>query len=200
MRVAGRPDVDTLYRVKNLLDRHHLPYTLMGSLAVELHGARPYTSTIELLIAHAAFDVFCEHAAKAGFEQNPVRPRRFVDRRNQANFEMFLTGHHPGRTGPTPIAFPDPMEASETREASRVLTLPWLIQLKLGANTYGDKADIVHLIQALDLDEAMIERLHPSAHADYLECLDERWREELFEARHDAELERLEREAKAKKS
>ena len=144
--------------------------------------AQPYTGTIEFLLAPAAFDHFCLHAAEARFEQVGGRSRRFVDSRNGAAFEVFLTGHHPGRNGPTPIPFPDPQEASETRETYRVLTLPWLIQLKLAANTHGDAADAVYLIQGLELDEAMIEQLHPSAHERYRYCLAMKRRDDKWEA------------------
>jgi hypothetical protein len=188
MRVAGRPDVDTLCRVKQLLDRNNLPYALMGSLAVEVHGARPYTSTIEFLIGRAAFDCFCEHARQARFEQNPHRLRRFVDTRNGKGFEFFFTGHHPGRTGPAPIAFPDPLEASEVREEIRVMTLPWLIQVKLTANTYAELADVLSLIEVLGLDEAMVETLHSSVHGRFRQSLDERSRQEMWETRNDAAL------------
>lgn len=187
MRVPGRPDVDTMYRVTRLLGRQRLSYSLMGSLAVEVHGARPYTSNIEFLIGQREFEAFCEHASKTRFEQDPTRRRQFVDSRNQRSFEFFLTGHHPGRRGPAPVTFPNSAKASENREGLRVLTLPWLIQLKLTANTHAELADVVSLIEVLGLADAMTKVLHPSVRDRYRSCLeevrqDEKWNEAMQQA------------------
>lgn len=114
-----------------------------------------------------------------------------MDSRNGAAFEVFLTGHHPGRNGPTPIPFPDPQEASETRETYRVLTLPWLIQLKLAANAAADMADVVRLVQALNLDETFVEKLHPCVHESYRSCVAEKRRQEEFDVATEAALLKL---------
>jgi hypothetical protein len=141
--VILRPELDTLFRLIRVFEQAKLAYALMGLVAVELHGARPYTSRTEVLLNRPGFDIFCGLVPAAGFVPIEGRPRRFVDSSNGEDFELFLSGHHPGRFRPTLIPFPDPRKASEVRDNIRVLTLSWLIQLKLAAKTHRDAADVV---------------------------------------------------------
>jgi hypothetical protein len=67
----------------------------------------------------------------------------------------------------------------------QVVNLPTLIQLKLAARRYTDFGDVVNLINVHDLDESFLERLHPSVHRDFIECLEEKRREDEYEARQD---------------
>jgi len=67
----------------------------------------------------------------------------------------------------------------------QVVDLPTLIQLKLAAHRYQDFADVVNLIGANQLDELFQDRLHTSVRADYIECLEEKRREDEYEARQD---------------
>ena len=58
-----------------------------------------------------------------------------------------------------------------------------MIQLKLAARRHADFADVVFLIQVHDLNESFLPQLHPSVHRDYIECLDEKRREDEYIAR-----------------
>lgn len=65
--------------------------------------------------------------------------------------------------------------ARTTKDVDFLLTnLTTLIQLKLAARRHQDYADVVNLISAHQLDESFQSRLHPSVHADYIECLEEK--------------------------
>jgi hypothetical protein len=64
-----------------------------------------------------------------------------------------------------------------------VLTLPQLIQLKLAARRHGDFYDVELLIAAHNLDESFLPQLHPAVRKDFIECLEERRRQEEYEAR-----------------
>lgn len=74
---------------------------------------------------------------------------------------------------------------AEETDNLRVIDLPSLVQLTLAARCYQDFADVLSLIGDNGLDEAFAERLHPSVRADYLLCLDEKRREDEYEARRD---------------
>lgn len=78
---------------------------------------------------------------------------------------------------------------SQTIDDLRVVDLPTLVQLKLAAGRYQDVADVVNLIRANQLDETFQEKLHPSARGDYVECLEEKRREDEYEARQDRAFE-----------
>jgi hypothetical protein len=84
---------------------------------------------------------------------------------------------------PGPVAFPNPDEVSTVIEDIRVLDLPALIQLKLAARRHQDFADVVSLIRVHNLDECFKDKLHESLHGDYTECLEEKRREDEYEAR-----------------
>src|SRR5258707_13342 len=82
---------------------------------------------------------------------------------------------------------------SELIANRRVINLATLIQLKLAARRYQDFADVVNLIRVHNLDEAFLGQLHAFVHADYLECLAEKRREEEYESRQDQAFERMKR-------
>jgi cobalamin-dependent methionine synthase I len=68
------------------------------------------------------------------------------------------------------------------------VNLPTLVQLKLAARRYQDFADVVALIRANNLDEAFAEQLHTSVRQDYVECLEEKRREDEYETRQDEQM------------
>ena len=113
------------------------------------------------------------------------RPRRFTDRTNGVTLDILVTGLFPGLGKPGPIAYPDPAVVSEVIDQVRVIDLPTLIQLKLAARRYQDFADVVKLIEFNNLDESFADRLHESVRRDYIECLEEKRREDEYLARDD---------------
>ena len=117
------------------------------------------------------------------FDPVKRRSRRFVDRSNGVTVDLMITGHHPGHGGPVLFTFPDPLEASEEIKQLRVLTLPYLIQLKLAARRYYDFGDVVFLIRVHNLDESFQEKLHAAVHRDFIECLEQKRRDDEYVAR-----------------
>jgi hypothetical protein len=97
--------------------------------------------------------------------------------------DFLVTGHFPGSGRPGPISYPDPADVSQTIDKIQVVNLPNLVQLKLAARRYQDFADVVNLIRFNQLDEAYLEKLHSSVRGDFIECLEEKRREEEYEAR-----------------
>jgi len=111
------------------------------------------------------------------------RPRRLLDRTNEITVDVLLTGLYPGSGKPGPIAFPDPISVRQTINAIDYIDLTTLIQLKLAARRYQDFADVVSLINVHNLDESFLDRLHPSVRQDFIECLEEKRREDEYLAR-----------------
>jgi hypothetical protein len=72
-----------------------------------------------------------------------------------------------------------------------------LVQLKLADRRYKDFGDVVDLIRTHRLDESFAENLAPSVRGDYIECLEEQRREDVYEARQDEQFEQKTREAAA---
>src|SRR5262249_22285214 len=84
---------------------------------------------------------------------------------------------------PGPIAFPDPTDVCETIDRYQVVDLLTLVQLKLAARRHRDFADVVELIRCNNLDESFEQKLHRTVRSDYIECLEEKRREDEYEAR-----------------
>ena len=80
------------------------------------------------------------------------------------------------------IAYPDPAKVRQPIKRINYLDLQTLIQLKLAARRHQDFADVVNLISVHNLDESYLDRLHPTVRKDFIECLEEKRREDEYEA------------------
>jgi hypothetical protein len=107
-----------------------------------------------------------------------------VDRKSGVNIDILVTGLYPGTGKPGPIAFPDPADVSETIAGAEVLNLVTLVQLKLAARRHRDFGDVVELIRHNQLDDSFGDKLHSSVRDDFIECLEEKRREDEYEARN----------------
>lgn len=178
----------TMRRLVQKLEKAKIPYAIMGAMAVNAHHYERTTKDVDVLLTPEGFAEFCRRFVPKAYDPTPGRPRRFLDRRHQITFDILVTGLFPGSGKPGPIAFPDPDEVSEVIQSIRVVKLPTLIQLKLAARRYTDFGDVVNLIRANNLDESFLPNLHSSVHQDFIECLEEKRREEEYEARQDQML------------
>lgn len=184
MFFAGKDEVHkSLRRLVTRLKKAGISYAVMGGMAVNAHGQRRTTKDVDVLVTAEGLQEFCRRYVSKNYRQQPNRKRRFVDRANDVEIDFLVTGHFPGRGGPAPFPFPHPDAASEEIEKYRVVTLVQLIQLKLAARRHYDFGDVVALIGVHDLDESFAERLHPGVRQDYIECLEEKRREDEYESR-----------------
>ena len=147
------------------------------------HGAERTTRDVDVLLTPEGLERFRQEFVGEEYEPVEGRPRRFVERQGGVTVDCLITGRYPctGKAGP--LAFPDPAEASQEIEKIRVLTLPQLVQLKLAARRYYDFGDVVFLIRTHNLDESFLPQLHPSVRQDFIECLEEKRREDEYIAR-----------------
>jgi hypothetical protein len=184
----------TMNRVAEALETAKIPYAVVGAMAVNAHNHRRTTGDVDFLLTTNGFDAFRSLVLTGDFERVPGRARRFFDRATGVTFDILLTGSFPGSGKPGPFAFPDPGDVAVTIEGRQVVNLVTLIQLKLAARRHKDFGDVVELIRANNLDEAFLESLHPSVRGDFVECLEEKRREDEYEAREDERVERRDRE------
>jgi hypothetical protein len=183
MFFQGRDEVHrSMRRLAKRLERAGIPYALMGGMAVNAHRYRRTTGDVDVLLTADGFADFKKRFVPKNYKALPQRSRRFMDRVNEITIDILVTGHFPGSGKPGPIAFPDPREVSETIEKYRFIDLVTLVQLKLAARRYRDFGDVVELIRFNELDESFANRLHPSLRGDYIECLEEKRREDEYEA------------------
>jgi len=177
------PVHQTMSRLAAALETANIPYAIVGGMAVGAHGHQRTTNDLDILLTAAGFAEFRRLFLHTQFDPVPRRPRRFTDRSNGVTLDVLITGRYPGSGQPGPIAYPAPDDVSETIDNKRVVNLVTLITLKLAARRHQDFADVVNLIRVHDLDETFADQLHSSLHRDYLECLEEKRREDEYEAR-----------------
>jgi len=173
----------TMKRVIKQLDKAKIAYAVVGGMAVNAHGYERTTNDLDLLVTAEGLAEFKRRYVPDKYEPTERRSRRFTDRTNQVLIDFLVTGQFPGFRGPGPITFPDPQAVAEIIKDIQVVNLPALVQLKLAARRYRDFADVVALIRAHNLDEAFLPNLHAKVRRDYIECLEEKRREDEYEER-----------------
>jgi hypothetical protein len=186
MFFQGRGKVhQTMRRLVKRLEKADISYAIGGGMGVVAHKHERTTRDLDVLLTREGFAEFKKRFVPKSYGPFPKRPRRFVDRANKVNVDILVTGLFPGSGKPGPVAYPDPAGVSEPIRNIRVVDLVTLIQLKLSVRRYQDLADVVALVRCHDLDESFADRLDPSVRRDYIECLEEKRREDEYEARQD---------------
>jgi hypothetical protein len=180
----------TMNKIAADLEKAHIPYAIVGGMAVNAHRHGRTTDDVDVLLTGEGFAQFRRLYVPRTYGKVPKRSKRFLDPTNGVTFDILVTGLFPGSGKPGPIAYPDPATVSQTIERIRVVDLPTLVQLKLAARRHQDFADVVNLIRVHNLDESFQARLHPAVHRDYIECLEEKRREEEYERQQDEEFDR----------
>jgi hypothetical protein len=173
--------------VADILEKNRIPYAILGGMAVNAHRHVRTTGDVDFLVTAESLSRIRDLAAQGVFAAVPGRPRRFIHPGTSIHFDVLVTGLFPGNGRPGPIAFPDPESVSVKLRDLPVVNLKTLIELKLAAHRYQDFADVVNLIGANQLDEGFLPQLHESVRNDFIECLEEKRREDEYERRMDAE-------------
>lgn len=177
------PVHQTMRRLARRLERAKIAYAVVGGMAVFVQGYERTTDDVDFLVTSAGFEEFQRLFVPKRYENLPGMKRRFRDKVNGQTLDFLITAGFPGSGKPGPIAYPDPEEVRELIKSVYVVDLATLVQMKLAARRFQDFADVVNLIAAHNLDVSFTAKLHPSLHRDYVECLEEKRREEEYRAR-----------------
>jgi hypothetical protein len=183
MFLDGRDSVHQAMRtVVCIFTQNNIDYAIVGGMAVNAHRHSRTTGDVDFLVRPEGLATIRELASRGVFRSVAGRSRRFVEPQTGVQFDVLVTGFFPGSGKPGPIPFPDPVTVSQVVEDLRYIDLKTLIELKLAAHRYQDFADVVSLIRVHELDESFQSQLHPSVRADYIECLEEKRREDSYES------------------
>lgn len=177
------PVHQSMHRLVKRLEKANIPYAIMGGMAVVAHKHKRATNDVDVLMTVEGYADFRKRFVPKNYTKSEEKARRFVDKLNTITVDVLVTGLFPGTGQPGPIAFPDPKAVSTTINKVRHINLVTLIQLKLAAGRHRDFGDVVDLIRANDLGESFADRLHPSVRNDYIECLEEKRRDDVYDAR-----------------
>ncbi len=157
------------------LDREQIDYTLIGALALNLHGYSRLTTDIDLVMSEQGLERFRERLVGRGYRLNFEGARRsFRTSAENIAVEVLTAGEYPGDGLPKPVSFPDPRSDYVIVNGVRTLSLEKLVELKLAsgmtaADRLKDLADVQELIKARSLPADFAERLDPSVREKYLE-------------------------------
>lgn len=184
MFFQGRDPVHkTMRRLAKRLEKAGIPYAVVGGMAVYAQGYRRTTNDVDFLVTPEGLAEFRRRFVPKNYTTHPRRSRRFLDRTSQITVDFLVTGRFPGSGKPGPIAYPEPEAVGQAIEGIQFVDLVTLVQLKLAARRYQDFADVVNLIRANGLDESFAGGLHQTVRQDYIECLEEKRREDDYIAR-----------------
>lgn len=178
------PVHQTMRRLLKRLQESGIAHAVVGGMAVNAHGHERMTRDVDVLLLPQGLAEFKRLFVPEYYRPVPGRDRRFIDCENQQTLDFLITGGFPGSGKPGPIAYPDPEQVRQLIGDIYVADLVTIITLKLAARRYQDFADVVSLITVHKLDESFLERLHQSLHADFIECLEEKRREDEYIARN----------------
>jgi hypothetical protein len=173
----------TLKRLVKRLGKAQIHYAVLGGMALAVHRYRRATVDVDILLTDEGLAEFRRRFVGKYYDLVEGRPRRFTDRTNGVTIDILVTGRFPGSGKPGPIAFPNPDQVGQVFDAIHYVKLATLIELKLAARRYKDFGDVVELIRYNHLDESFVEQLEQSVRKDYIECLEEKRREDEYEAR-----------------
>ncbi len=181
MFFAGRGEVhQSMRRLVKRLDKAGIPYAIVGGMAINAHNYERMTKDVDVLLTRQGLAEFRRLFVPKEYDPVAQLPRRFIDRKNQRTIDVLVTGLYPGNGRPGPIAFPDPTMVREEIKSIQYINLATLIQLKLAARRHRDFGDVVELIRYNSLDETFAKLLHATLHRDYIECLEEKRREDEY--------------------
>jgi hypothetical protein len=181
----------TMRTLARALEKAQIPYAVVGGMAVFAQGYHRTTQDVDVLLTAEGFAAFRRLFVPKNFRRVPTRPRKFVDAKTGIHVDILVSGLFPGSGEPGPISYPDPEAVTQIIEDIRVVNLANLIQLKLAAQRHQDFADVVNLIAAHNLNESFLKNLHSSVHRDYVECLEEKRRNEEYETRQNRHVQEM---------
>ena len=184
MFFAGRSkEHRTLRRLSQRLAKEKIAYAIMGGMAVNAHRHERTTNDVDVLVTPEGLERFRTKFVGKQYLRVEGRDRRFTDKDTGVTIDVLVTGGIPGFGKPGPIRFPDPADVGETIDTIQVVNFQTLIELKLAARRHQDFADVVNLIRIHNLDDSFQDELHSSVRRDFLECLDEKRRDDEYKER-----------------
>ena len=173
--MAKSPVHQALAKLVATLERDHIPYAIVGAMALNAYGHRRATEDIDVLLTREGLDCFKARHLGLGYVEKFAGSKGMRDTEFGIGIDVILVGEYPGDGRPKPVRFPDPAEA-ELIGSVRLLPVHRFIELKLASGLSAehrmkDLVDIQELVKSADLPLAMGEALDPSVRLEY----EKRW-------------------------
>jgi hypothetical protein len=171
----GEADVQqALHKLVHLLDDAHIPYAVVGAMALNEYGYRRVTVDVDILLTAQGLESLKERAVGRGYAEQFPGSRGLRDVEHGVPIDVLIAGEYPGDGRPKPVQFPDPADAAVRGIRAALLPLPRLVELKLASGISAphrlrDLADVLELIRAAALPIALADELNPFVREKYLE-------------------------------
>jgi len=178
------PATRTMRRLVKDLGKAEIAYAVAGGMAVYAHGHHRLTGDVDVLLTTGGFESFKRLFVPDHYAPVAKRPRQYIDCKSGIAVRMLLVGRFPGDGRPGPLSLPDPMDVRELIDDVHYVDFVTLIQLKLSSRRHRGLADVIELIRTKGLDETFLDRIHPSVRQDFIKCLEEKRREDEYDARN----------------
>jgi hypothetical protein len=159
------PAFATLLKIAKRLRELNIAYAVTGDLAMFFHGLERDAENLELLVSRESVSEIHQRVSGVDFAPAPLGSKDILDKANRVAVKFVVAGDFPGDGRRKPVAYPDPIEASEEKDGIRWMKLPVLIEIKLASGmTNAAKADdlddVRELIKSLKLDARFAEQLN----------------------------------------
>src|SRR5262245_24296516 len=171
----GDADVQkALERLAAALDAQHIPYAIIGAMALNEFGYRRVTIDIDVLLTTEGLAAFRERHLGRGYIEKFPGSRGLRDVEHGVDIDVVLAGTYPGDGQPKPVAFPDPATTAERGARVALLPLSKLLELKLASGMTAphrlkDLADVIEVIRILGLPRESAADLDPYVREKFLE-------------------------------
>jgi len=174
----GTADVQhAMKKLVSVLDAAGIPYAIAGAMALNQYGYRRVTVDIDVLLTCDGLAQLKDTVLERGYIEQFAQYGCGVglrDTEHGVDIDVLLAGEFPGDRQAKPVRFPDPATVAIRSEHGAFLPLEILIELKLASGLSAphrlkDLADVLELIRAANLPEALAARLDPSVRAKYTE-------------------------------
>src|SRR5260221_547530 len=163
----------TMRRVTSRLDEEHIPYALIGGMAIGLHGYVRVTKDVDLLTTSDGLNRIHERLVGRGYVVAfPGARKRLRDPQTGILIDLITSGEYPGDGREKPVRFPDPSDSVELG-GYRVLSLPRIIESKIVTGTtvdyrqLQDLGDVQAIIREVSLPLSFREQLDPSVRDEF---------------------------------
>ena len=156
------------------LDAMHVPYAVVGAMALNEFGYRRATVDIDLLLTPEGLARFKKEWLGRGYVERFAGSRGVRDTEHGVPIDFLLAGEYPGDGKPKDVRFPDPAVEGVRGAHVTLLPLERLLELKLASGLSAphrlrDLADVLEVIRVLGLRDDLAERLAPSVREKYRE-------------------------------
>jgi hypothetical protein len=122
-----------LRKITQRLEALHIPYAVVGGMALFFHGFRRFTEDVDILVTREGLQELHRQLEGLGYLSPFAGSKQLRDSESGVRIEFLVTGEFPGDGKPKPVAFPDPSGATTESDGIRFLQLPRLIELGVTA-------------------------------------------------------------------